>query len=754
MIAKRIAAPKGTSDFARLARYVVDAQGRVDPRTWTRTADYILDTRHDGAKVGGVRITNCANDDDPASAAIEILACQAKNTRSKGDKTYHLVVAFPHGEQPSLAMLHAIEDRLCAAIGLADHHRLSAVHTDTDHLHVHIAINKVHPTTWRNVEPYYDKARLMAECEAIERDYGLQRTNHGLPEHEHAITRPTPSPRPETGHDHERPHRPDRRTAAALRESYAAAIAEQPTAKSLDSVRTLSSVQLVRFPEGDQVLLPGDARNDVEYGGAAADHAVRRPDRGAARVRGKAGQGVSGKAGDMEAHAGEESLLGWITREVAPAIAGVSSWQELHGTLAGFDLEIKPRGAGLVLAVRGGTTAVKASDVHRSLSATSLARRLGPFEAPAANVAAIRAAKRYRQTPKQPHANAAALFTQFQRARQAAQEARTATRVQIREAHVQYAKDLATYHRKRREAIQRGRMSPAARKAAYRTLAAERANDWKQRKALEAKQRAEVNALHPLPVWQDWLAQRASAGDVDALEALRSRERKQQRFREAWLTAADAKTAKAVVYTHLNPRTDKTGAVMYDVGDGGFVKDTRDGVRVDRPTEAAAFLGLLLASDKYAGQALIVEGSAAFRAEVATLAGQKGVDVQFHDPELERMRRAAADRTRPPAATLDALDAFVADRNKQRATVPTIPPHRRWTANDAGAAHYQGRRRLADGSEAVLLQSGDAMLVMPVSAAQAAKASTWARGQAVMTDANGRFVAKGHTEKPRKAPRR
>jgi hypothetical protein len=79
-------------------------------------------------------------------------------------------------------VLHAIEDELCEAIAYVDHQRISAVHIDTDHLHVHVAINKVHPTGQQNIEPFYDKQRLMEACERLEIAYGLQRTNHGLTE--------------------------------------------------------------------------------------------------------------------------------------------------------------------------------------------------------------------------------------------------------------------------------------------------------------------------------------------------------------------------------------------------------------------------------------------------------------------------------------------------------------------------------------------------------------------------------------------
>lgn len=184
MIAKRIPARTNGRGFGGLARYIVDASGRAEPATWTRTADYILDTAHGGAKVSGVSVTNC-DTDDAAVATAAILATQNLYEHRPGRKSargrcYHLVISFPPGERPATDVLRAIEDRLVDAIGYADHQRLSAVHNDTDHLHIHVAINKVHPHTLRNVEPYYDKARLMETCAALELRHGLAHTNHGF----------------------------------------------------------------------------------------------------------------------------------------------------------------------------------------------------------------------------------------------------------------------------------------------------------------------------------------------------------------------------------------------------------------------------------------------------------------------------------------------------------------------------------------------------------------------------------------------
>lgn len=45
MIAKRVPRRAGTSSPARLVRYMVAAQGGIEPESWQRTADYILDTK-------------------------------------------------------------------------------------------------------------------------------------------------------------------------------------------------------------------------------------------------------------------------------------------------------------------------------------------------------------------------------------------------------------------------------------------------------------------------------------------------------------------------------------------------------------------------------------------------------------------------------------------------------------------------------------------------------------------------------------
>ena len=136
-----------------------------------------MDTQHKQERLGWVAVTNC-HSATPDAAAREVLATQARNTRAKSDKTYHLIVSFRPGEHVEEATCRAIEARLCDGLGLGTHQRVSALHYDTDSLHLHIAINKIHPTKYTIHNPYYDHPKLGQLCTALEQEHGLAPDNH------------------------------------------------------------------------------------------------------------------------------------------------------------------------------------------------------------------------------------------------------------------------------------------------------------------------------------------------------------------------------------------------------------------------------------------------------------------------------------------------------------------------------------------------------------------------------------------------
>ena len=129
------------SRFGKLVTYLLDPQGKKKTR------------------VGEVVITNCVST-DMTWAVREITATQRLNARATSDRTYHLLVSLRAGENPDAQTLRVIEERFCKALGYAEHQRISVVHHDTDNVHIHVAINKIHPRTLTLHAPIRDYITL------------------------------------------------------------------------------------------------------------------------------------------------------------------------------------------------------------------------------------------------------------------------------------------------------------------------------------------------------------------------------------------------------------------------------------------------------------------------------------------------------------------------------------------------------------------------------------------------------------------
>lgn len=620
MIAKRIDTKAATSRVARLVKYVVAAQGGIDPRSWTRTADYVLNsgTSNRGEKVGGVRVTNC-HTDDPAAATALIECIQTANTRSKTDKTYHLVFSFPPGEEPALEILHAIEDQLCASIGYAGHQRISAVHIDCDHLHVHVAINKVHPKGYQNIEPYFDKKKLMEECDLIERKYKLTRTNHGLTG-EKAHERFT-----KIKLDPQQSH--SARIRDRLGKSYDLSIIERPEAETLNDLRNLSGGDVVHNSARHSLLLSGNAPDRLEPEGTEHPDGLRRSGNGTGRDRSSIGNGPA----NMEAHAGVESLTGFVSREVAPAMRLAGNWQQLHAALASHGLHIKKRGAGLVIG--SGNLWVRASQCDRSFSLKGLTDRLGPFEANQRKDSN----KAYEPKPIQAHASSAALFETYQRDRDKYIKVRSYGLEQARYEGAVLEANVQKWKKAQRALVKlaaKGQQRRAGLKLVTLQIASIRKTNWR---TIEEKRRRVIKDT-AFPPWAAWLAQQAERGDTEALAVLRSRQEREAMQGDI-LTAAKPTNAENIILKGLKLAADAKGALHYNTQDGGLVIDRKTHVQSFRTTAESSLMALQIAAERFKGQTLIIEGQQSFQKEIARLAGIHGITIRLSGPAKKTIKQ-------------------------------------------------------------------------------------------------------------------
>jgi hypothetical protein len=533
VISKRIHRKKKTSNFERLGRYILEAKTDGDAILWTRTAEYIIDLKSTGNKVLRYRITNCEAE-VPAMAMVEVLVTQAKNTRSRADKTYHLVISFPDGEHPTQKQLADIEDTMCQALGFGEHQRISAVHQDTDHLHLHLAINKVHPQSFKVLEPYRDYYIRNQVCRELEQRHGLS------------------------------------------------------------------------------------------------------VDKGIGQ-----GQG-NGRAGDLEAHSGEQSLLSWIQENIKDQLLGVKAqngtWEDLHVVLQGHGLLIQPRGAGLVIALLDGSLSVKASAVDRGLSFKALTNSLGEYTAPQAVQAPSQVAG-YQKRPRQAYPEVDSLYHQYLKEKEAGYQARKEALDQLYTESALVYQEIKAYYAERRTSVkQNPKLTRCSKRSVYQDLFKAMKEAFRQQKQQDAAKRQRFQEQYPALTWNQWLAQKAEAGNIQALSILRSRKRQRAILAKALLTVESLEDAKTVIHVHLKPKALKNGDLLYRLKDGGVVLDDAREIRVLEVTEASTLLALSLVDERFSGQRIIVEGTDEFKRILVKQAALDGLSIQFADPILEKDR--------------------------------------------------------------------------------------------------------------------
>ena len=157
VIVRHQRASASNKGFRQLARYI---RGRSDkPRaTWFLAANL--------PGVTGPR--------DLELACRLVEAVHAQNTRAGNNRTYHMVISL-HPEDRSLDgnELRRVVENLVETLGFTGHQYIAARHNDKDHEHVHVAINKIHPETFRIHSPAWDHQKLFTAGRVLELELGL-----------------------------------------------------------------------------------------------------------------------------------------------------------------------------------------------------------------------------------------------------------------------------------------------------------------------------------------------------------------------------------------------------------------------------------------------------------------------------------------------------------------------------------------------------------------------------------------------------
>lgn len=119
---------------------------------------------------------------EDAEMALSVMKIiQEGNVRTKRDKTYHLVISFhPNDRRLADRELENVVRRTVEAVGLQEHQYIAVRHSDQEHEHVHIAVNKIHPVTLKVHHPFRDIPLFKVLAGKLEKELVLHQIDRSV----------------------------------------------------------------------------------------------------------------------------------------------------------------------------------------------------------------------------------------------------------------------------------------------------------------------------------------------------------------------------------------------------------------------------------------------------------------------------------------------------------------------------------------------------------------------------------------------
>jgi hypothetical protein len=166
MIGKKVSNPKGSSSKAArvggLVDYIDEPERSNDHEKciYSEGRGFLSDT-HEGRKA-------------------EMIALAQEAVRSH-DPINHYVLSWREGEQPTHQNVEQAVDILLDELGLKGHQCVYGLHADTDNIHLHIAVNRVHPDSLKVIKPNkgFDIEAVHKAVARIEHAQGWEREKNG-----------------------------------------------------------------------------------------------------------------------------------------------------------------------------------------------------------------------------------------------------------------------------------------------------------------------------------------------------------------------------------------------------------------------------------------------------------------------------------------------------------------------------------------------------------------------------------------------
>ncbi len=614
--------------------------------------------------------------DTPAAHRLEMIALATDAARST-DPVNHYVLSWRQGQQPTGGQVDEAAAIVLEHMGLQDHQAVWALHGDTDNFHVHLVVSRVHPLTERPVKVEFDIERLHEAVALIEHRQGWQ------PEDRARYRVDARGELERQRHDgREQPERTARVMERQTGQQSAQRVAMELAAPIIAAAGSWEQLHRELAAEGLRYERTGSGA--VLWVGQTAVKAskVARA-AGFGRLQQRLGpyqpapQGLEVQQGmqpaaprsmrpdhpQWPAYQQARNEAQQARRKVMQTLGAIARRQ--RGELAEHQRQRRQRILGGSWRGKGQLLNAVRQVLGEEQRAERRALQLRHAEA---------RAKLRRHYAPQPSFRTW-LGSHGQHA--AAEQTRLATvsvpglapRQQgtgVEGLHARYLADAAAAARPAERALQRAAAAHAARVAELQRVTRRRwgaaklmmrgrataaiwaqatkravSRDWERLHQRRRRELQQLSRAHPSLDFTAWLQAEARRGDLEALTALRSRDRDDRRGNAVLGTGRFADGALKVERGAAT--VTKFGAVVYDVA-GGHLVDEGDRLRLSSEDLDAHRRLLEVARGRF-GRRVGVEGDAAFVERLAVAAADSGLDIEFADPAMERRRRELTEET-------------------------------------------------------------------------------------------------------------
>ena len=558
------------------------------------------------------------------------------------DPIYHLVISWAEDDDPTDEQMFSCARAAMERLGFNGHQYLSAIHRDTDNPHVHVAINRIHPDTYKVVNPYNDYYRLGQLMSELEDRHGWTPAPQGQPNG-------SPAQRADAHGDLTFEEWCKAKVVPVLKpllelEQSAAWVEIHQALDALD-------VELVEHGQGLVFRTVSDTGTAVAIKASAVHERFSKP-----RLERVLGAFEAAQEDPQAQHYPEDpqafaaAVKDALGERIARWAGRVrSGWASLHRLMDEHGLQLTPYGQGMAITpIAGNGPQMAASKLHRTLGKHQLEARLGPYEPPepAPGSAYVRDRQ---QTPRRAPTDATARLRQ----RYQAYRAEVPTYRTLQQHIGRSVRQIRSEIRAEREEVY-ATMPPSPVRAAYlaelRWQQVQRSQGERLRLIQQFnRQQQEAATLG----WREWVEEQARLGDPDAIDQVAAWHVNRHRSR-----ADSVEPARGGGFIELAPgaeallgwerRRRRNGVTdFYSSWGQLLVTQQRNGVKVHNLEDSTIAGAMQLAIDTY-GPELKIRGSNEFKRRaieaLVKLEAQGGPRVRLSDPDLQRQldeRRAA-----------------------------------------------------------------------------------------------------------------